>query len=253
MLKSTKREPDAVSSRAGPDVPQCVAHKKTGERCKRVPIIGSTVCQKHGGAAKQVKAKARQRLDEAADKIMAALIKIAMDESEPSYVRVVAMRDLLDRAGFGAKHAIAVTHRDSKWDDILDNIIDIEVDRDLELPPGEQDREEQRPTKFALEKLAEDATRDNFADLRKEEEAERDAARVRGDGHRVVEGEVVEPTPNPNGEGSTEDDSEPPPGAWRKYTPARQRETKQERLARQRAEREAARKRRERRGPEYRR
>ena len=43
---------------------QCKATAKgTGERCRRAPIAGGTVCRTHGGAAPQVKAKAaRERV-----------------------------------------------------------------------------------------------------------------------------------------------------------------------------------------------
>jgi hypothetical protein len=43
--------------------PRCTATaKSTGERCKRRPHPGSNVCVKHGGGAKQVRAKAKRRL-----------------------------------------------------------------------------------------------------------------------------------------------------------------------------------------------
>lgn len=45
------------------NTPRCKAMaKSTGERCKRRPIPGGTVCVKHGGRAPQVKAAADQRL-----------------------------------------------------------------------------------------------------------------------------------------------------------------------------------------------
>lgn len=36
--------------------------KRSGERCRRAPIVGGTVCTMHGGAAPQVRAAARRRL-----------------------------------------------------------------------------------------------------------------------------------------------------------------------------------------------
>ena len=36
--------------------------KRSGQRCKRTPIPGGTVCTMHGGAAPQVRAAARRRL-----------------------------------------------------------------------------------------------------------------------------------------------------------------------------------------------
>ena len=41
----------------------CTAHSaRTGKPCRRAPILGGTVCVTHGGAAPQVKAKAKERL-----------------------------------------------------------------------------------------------------------------------------------------------------------------------------------------------
>jgi len=46
--------------------PRCTATAKgTGERCKRRPIVGGTVCAKHGGASPQVKAAAKRNRDRA--------------------------------------------------------------------------------------------------------------------------------------------------------------------------------------------
>lgn len=43
---------------------QCTARAKgTGERCRRAPIRGATVCFVHGGMAPQVRAKAARRLE----------------------------------------------------------------------------------------------------------------------------------------------------------------------------------------------
>lgn len=48
------------------DAPRCTGTaKSTGERCKRRPIPGGTVCVKHGGGAPQVRAAAVQRQAEA--------------------------------------------------------------------------------------------------------------------------------------------------------------------------------------------
>lgn len=82
---------------------KCTAHSSaTGEPCKRWAIQGGTVCATHGGAAPQVKDKARQRLLEAVDPLMAELIRIALS-AESEAVRVSAIKDALDRAGYSAK------------------------------------------------------------------------------------------------------------------------------------------------------
>jgi len=41
--------------------------KATGKQCKKAAILGGTVCQKHGGGAPQVKAKAAERLADLID------------------------------------------------------------------------------------------------------------------------------------------------------------------------------------------
>jgi hypothetical protein len=44
------------------DAPRCKATSRSGNRCKRRPIPGGTVCAMHGGKAPQVRAAAEQRL-----------------------------------------------------------------------------------------------------------------------------------------------------------------------------------------------
>lgn len=44
--------------------PICGARKRNGEQCRAKPITGGTRCGKHGGAAPQVQAKARERVIE---------------------------------------------------------------------------------------------------------------------------------------------------------------------------------------------
>ncbi len=53
---------------------KCRAHRKDGQPCGNYAIIGGYVCRKHGGAASQVREKARERLLMArAYRMMAAL------------------------------------------------------------------------------------------------------------------------------------------------------------------------------------
>lgn len=93
---------------------KCAGHLSdgSGRPCKRDPIRGGRVCPSHGASAPQVKGAAQMRILESADAVAAALVKIALNENEPSSVRVQAQRDLLDRAGLGSKQLIDVTHRD---------------------------------------------------------------------------------------------------------------------------------------------
>lgn len=78
---------------------RCVAKKTNGEQCRRWAIKGSTVCKMHGGAAPQVLAKAKARIQNNADKITKKEIEFVFDEGIPANVRLNAAQDLLDRAG----------------------------------------------------------------------------------------------------------------------------------------------------------
>lgn len=49
------------------EIPRCTAtSSQSGERCRKRPIVGGTVCFTHGGSAPQVRAKAAVRVLEAA-------------------------------------------------------------------------------------------------------------------------------------------------------------------------------------------
>ncbi len=87
---------------------QCVGHKKNGERCRRAAIAGGTVCRVHGGAAPAVKAAARARLENAADRMAKNLLKMAVDDDVADGVRLAATNSALDRAGLSAKTAVEV-------------------------------------------------------------------------------------------------------------------------------------------------
>jgi hypothetical protein len=41
---------------------RCIAHKKSGDRCKKWALKGANVCREHGGAARQVRAAALARV-----------------------------------------------------------------------------------------------------------------------------------------------------------------------------------------------
>ncbi len=94
----------------------CTATRRDGEQCTNFARIGMNVCRKHGGSAPQVIRKAQVRLLMASDRLMAQLLLIAEDKSEPTPVRLAAIRDALDRAGLGAKQQIEIEAKVETWE-----------------------------------------------------------------------------------------------------------------------------------------
>ena len=84
---------------------RCVAYKKTGERCRRQARRGTTVCDWHGAKAPQVKAKARQRLEEAADRMAKELLGIA-EGAESEAVKLAAVKHVLAVGGLSEKRSV---------------------------------------------------------------------------------------------------------------------------------------------------
>jgi hypothetical protein len=79
---------------------QCTARSKgTGKRCRKAAMLGGNVCQTHGGAAPQTRAKAQRRLQQAADVLVQRLLQFALDGDVADPVALQAIRDALDRAG----------------------------------------------------------------------------------------------------------------------------------------------------------
>jgi hypothetical protein len=98
---------------------RCAAHRKGGERCRKIATRGARVCRFHGGAAGHVKRKARERLELAADRMAKELLGMATG-AESEAVKLNAIRDALDRSGLGAKTEVAVEIR--PWEQLMGDI-----------------------------------------------------------------------------------------------------------------------------------
>lgn len=95
-------------SELGPKRRRCTAHRSDGKRCNAYAIRGGTICRVHGGSAPQVRAKARERLLGAVDEILGELLRLAK-AAESESVRVAAIKDILDRAGFKPSERIEIS------------------------------------------------------------------------------------------------------------------------------------------------
>lgn len=74
------------------DTPRCTARNSRGERCRRRPINGGTVCATHGGRAPQVVAAAARRLEAAAaSELVARSLAEAFGDSVPEVDPAEAM------------------------------------------------------------------------------------------------------------------------------------------------------------------
>jgi len=104
------------------DQNRCVAIRKTGERCLKPANRGMTVCRTHGGAAPQVRRKAKERLELAADRMAKELLGMATG-AESEAVKLNAIRDALDRAGLGAKTEVSMEVK--PWEQLMDDIVGV--------------------------------------------------------------------------------------------------------------------------------
>lgn len=101
---------------------RCKGHKKTGERCKQAALQGTTVCRVHGGAAPHVKAAARARLENAADRMAAQLLRLGT-EAESETVQLSATNSALDRAGITKPTQVELGPMEPKpYEQILEGI-----------------------------------------------------------------------------------------------------------------------------------
>lgn len=106
--------------------------RSTGLQCKRAAIKGGNVCTSHGGAAPQVRKKARERLLDLLDPAIGQLAKLLNREDVDDAVRLRAVTALLDRVGYGPNAKITVD--DKRFENLMFKFIDV----DRELPESER-------------------------------------------------------------------------------------------------------------------
>jgi hypothetical protein len=135
---------------------RCTAHKKLriydddgewvrteqGERCKRPPVKGATVCPAHGGAAPQVRLKAEAQLRAARDSLMEMLLTIARDEAVQAKDRLKAITWALERAGFKPGMQVDITLK--PWQKMLQRMMgDDREELDIsDIDVGEEDEDD---------------------------------------------------------------------------------------------------------------
>lgn len=125
---------------------RCTAHRKTGDQCKNAARLGTTVCDFHGAKAPQVKRKARERLEEAADRLARELLRMATDPAVPESVRLSAIKDALDRGGVSAKTAVEVEVGPPKpWELILDATTEVIAGSRAEFRRSHETSQDQQP------------------------------------------------------------------------------------------------------------
>ena len=77
----------------------CRAKRSNGQPCKAQAIKGGTVCRVHGGAAPQVKRKAKERLLALVDPALATLSRL-VEQKKDNKSALGAANSILDRTGY---------------------------------------------------------------------------------------------------------------------------------------------------------
>jgi len=101
---------------------RCTAtSSQTGQQCRKWAVPGTLpgVCKYHGGASKQVRMKARERLDNASDLMAKELLGIATNGASETN-RLAAIRDALDRSGIRSPTQVEIGPK--PYEEIYDGI-----------------------------------------------------------------------------------------------------------------------------------
>jgi hypothetical protein len=80
-----------------------------------------------------VREAARRRLEGSIDRLLAALVEIALDDSQPAAARVAAIKDGLDRSGFGTRDNKLTVEIKPYEEDIAGLLVDADYDHEAFL------------------------------------------------------------------------------------------------------------------------
>lgn len=175
--------------RARNDLGRCTARSsRTGDRCCKAAMDGQRICGTHGGRAPQAKRKARQRLEEAADRMARELLKIA-ESSDDERVRLAAIRDTLDRVGITAKSALEIEVSAKPFEQVMESAaMTLEITSRAEFRRAQGTEDDETDADDPLAGL-------HAADVAKataDESRRRDAIRYGASDSNVIDAETVE-------------------------------------------------------------
>lgn len=110
---------------------QCSAmSKRTGKQCGTRAMIGQRVCRMHGGATRQAKAKAAQRIQQAQNEAADLLVEFMADPEVDVQLRTKIAQDLLDRSGVNTKTILELQPKSMSAFEraILASVVDVDDD-----------------------------------------------------------------------------------------------------------------------------
>ncbi|MFJ4224243.1 hypothetical protein [Microbacterium sp. NPDC089695] len=115
---------------------QCTAMSKhTGQQCGRYAMKGLRVCVMHGGATRQAKAKAAERIQQASGYAADLLVEMMANPDIDVKTRTQIAQDLLNRAGVSERTVlqIGVEQPKSFLDFVGDALVDVADDDDSNI------------------------------------------------------------------------------------------------------------------------
>lgn len=119
---------------------QCTAmSKRTGKRCGNRAMVAQRTCRMHGGATKQARAKAAERIRQAQNEAADLLVEFMADPEVDVNLRTRIAQDLLDRSGVNTKTILELQPKPMSLFEqaVLSASMSSEIAMDLDL--GDED------------------------------------------------------------------------------------------------------------------